>query len=214
MMRLEMVKTLRSPLQAAGFRDMTRATRDWGSGASTVSKRGRWSKAEQARLRELYGLRDEAAIARELKRSVTGVHSMAQSLFPQDARKSRPWTASEMQELKRYLGATSAEVIARILGRRAEEVQAQILDLGRIQRGSWERAEIGDFKRIYGTRTDEDLSLIFGRSEEEILRLAREHGLQKDKAFLRKLRGEPSTRMPRWRLDELEVLRKKYSSES
>jgi len=105
-------------------------------------------------------------------------------------------------------------VIARILGRSVEAVQAQILDLGRIQRGgSWARAEIADFKRIFGSRTDEDLARIFGRSEEDVLRLAREHGLKKDKAFVRKLRGELSTRMPRWRPDELDLLRKRYATE-
>jgi hypothetical protein len=128
--------------------------------------------------------------------------------------KSGPWTASDVQKLKRYLGATTPEVIARILGRSVEEVQAQIFDLGRIQgRGSWDRAEIAEFKRIYGTRTDEDLSRIFGRSEAEIRRLAQEHVLSKDKAFLRKLRGEPASRMPRWRAEELELLRKNYAIE-
>jgi len=184
------------------------------TGSSTASKRGRWSKAEQARLRTLYGLRDDATIARELKRPVASVRRVAQSLFPREV-KSGPWTASETLELKRYLGATTPGVIARILGRRVEEVQSQIFELGRIQaRGGWTRAEITDFKRIYGTRTDEDLSRIFGRSEVEIRRLAQEHALSKDKAFLRKLRGEPATRMPRWTPEELESLRRNYAIES
>ena len=182
---------------------------------SERTKRGRWSKAERARLRELYGLRDDAVIARELKRPVASVHRVAKSLFPEEEKRSGPWTASETLELKRYLGATTPEVIARILGRSVAEVQAQIFDLGRIQRGdSWARAEIADFKRIYGTRTDEDLSRIFGRSMEEVRRLAREHGLCKDKAFVRKLRGEPSTRMPRWKAEELVILRQDYPSQS
>src|SRR5262245_55498819 len=106
------------------------------------TKRGRWSRTDEARLRELYGLRNDAAIARELKRPVGSVHRMARKRFPQVV-KSGPWTGSETLELKRYLGATTPEVIARILGRREEEVEAQIFDLGRIQgRGSWTRAEI------------------------------------------------------------------------
>ena len=80
-------------------------------------KLGRWSKAEQVRLRQLYGLRDGAAIARELRRSVPAVLRMAKSLFSREPRRSGPWTASETLELKRYLGATAPEVIARILGR-------------------------------------------------------------------------------------------------
>jgi hypothetical protein len=135
---------------------------------------------------------------------------MAQRLFQAEA-KSGPWTASETLELKRYLGATTPDLIARILGRNLEEVQAQIFDLGRIQgSGSLERAEVVEFKRIYGTRTDEDISLIFGRSVDEIRRFSREHSLSKDKAFVRMLRGEPSTRMPRWTAEELDVLRQDY----
>jgi len=186
----------------------------YGMVTTTKSKRGRWSKAELARVRELYGLRDDAVIARELKRPVASVRRIALSLLPRGA-KTGPWTASETLELKRYLGATTPEVIARILGRNVEEVQAQILDLGRIQgRGSWERAEVVEFKRLYGTRTDEDLSLIFGRSIEEIRRFSREHVLSKDKAFVRKLRGEPATRMPRWKDEELEILKRCYATQS
>jgi DNA-directed RNA polymerase specialized sigma24 family protein len=176
------------------------------------SKRGPWSRVEQARLRELYGQRDDAAIARELRRSVAGVRRMAESLFSRQV-KSGPWTASEVLQLKRYLGATAPEVIARILGRSAGEVQSQILDLGRIRHGaSWTRAEVTDFKRIFGTRTDEDLSCVFGRDVRSIRRLAREHGLSKDKAFVRRLRGGPATRMPRWKADELEVLKESYAT--
>jgi len=180
-----------------------------------ITKRGRWSLRDIARLRELYGLRDDAVIARELKRPVASVTRMAANLFPRAAGKSGPWTANEVLELKRYLGATTPEVIARILGRSEEEVQAQILDLGRIRRREpWTREETAHFKRIYGTRTDEDLSRLFGRSIEEICQLSAEHGLCKDKAFVRKLRGEASTRMPRWRAEELELLRASYGRDA
>jgi hypothetical protein len=177
-------------------------------------RRGRWSQQEQNRLKELYGLRDDATIARELNRPIASVRKMAEKLFPERHR-TGPWTASEAVELKRYLGATSTEVIARILGRSEEEVDQQIMALGRIQtdRG-WSRAELGDFKRIYGRRTDEDLSRIFGRSERAIRELAEKLALSKDKAFLRKLNGESSTRMPRWRADELELLRAEYATAS
>ncbi len=183
-------------------------------GRTITPRRGRWSQAEQARLKELWGLRDDAAIARELKRPVASIRRMAEKLFPPGSR-TGPWTAREAMELKRYLGATTPEVIARILGRRLEEVQARILELGRIKKGgSWTREEIAAFKRIYGTRTDEDLSRIFGRGLEEVRRLGREHALAKDKAFVRRLSGEAATRMPRWRSEELELLRREYSTQS
>ena len=171
--------------------------------------------AERKRLRELYGLRENAAIARVLGRPVASVVRAAASLFPATVTRSGPWTASEVLELKRYLGASAPQVIARILGRSEAEVQTQIMDLGRIQRGSdWSRAEIKQLKAIYGSRTDEDLALVFGRSVDEVRRLSAELKLSKDKGFLRKLRGERATRMPRWRNEELDLLRTHYASES
>lgn len=185
-----------------------------GLGRAITPRRGRWSQAEQARLKELYGLRDDTAIARELKRPVTSIRRMAEKLFTGPQR-SGPWTATEVMELRRYLGATSPEVIARVLGRPVQEVTERIFDLGRIKRDdSWPREELAEFKRIYGTRTDEDLSRIFGRSLEEIHTLAEEHALAKDKAFVRKLAGEAATRMPRWRDEELELLRRDYPVQS
>ena len=139
---------------------------------------------------------------------------MAEKLFTGPAR-SGPWTASEVMELRRYLGATSPEVIGRILGRPTHEVNERIFELGRIKRDdSWQREELAEFKRIYGTRTDEDLSRIFGRSFDEIRKVAEEHALAKDKAFVRKLAGEAATRMPRWRDEELELLRRDYPVQS
>jgi hypothetical protein len=106
-------------------------------------------------------------------------------------------------------------VIARVLGRPVAEVQAQVPDLGRIGRGdAWAREEIAELKCTYGSRTDEDLSRVFGRSVAEVQRLSAELGLAKDKAFMRKLRGELATRMPRWSAGEMEILRASYSCES
>jgi hypothetical protein len=159
---------------------------------------------------ELYGLREDAVIARELNRPVSSVRKMAERLFPQ-VRTAGPWTAVDVERLKHYLGATTEEVIARVLGKTPDQVRERILDLGRIQKdGGWARQETIDFKRLYGTRTDEDLSRIFGRSLEAIQAHALELALSKDKAFLRKLCGADSTRMPRWASPELEILRRDY----
>jgi hypothetical protein len=173
-------------------------------------RRGRWSQAEQARLKELYGLRDDVVIARELKRPVTSIRKMAEKLFTGPVH-TGPWTAEEVLALRRYLGASSTEVIARVLSRPVEEVNERIIELGRIQRDEdWGREELAEFKRIYGTRTDEDLTRIFGRSLEQVHKTAEVHALAKDKAFVRKLAGEPATQMPRWREEELELLRRDY----
>lgn len=183
-----------------------------GNSRTTGTRRGRWSQQEQSRLMELWGLRDEHAIARELNRPASSVRKMANKLFPPH-RKVGPWTAKELEELKRYLGATSAEQIARILGRPLQEVEERIESLDRMREDRpWSREEIGSFKRIYGTRPDEDLARIFGRPIEQVATLAEELALSKDKAFLRRSSGEPATSMPRWRADELEILKNEYAT--
>jgi len=185
-----------------------------GLSRSTAPRRGRWSQAEQARLKELYGLRDDSAIARELRRPVASIRRMAEKLFP-PLQRTGPWTAPEVLELRRYLGATSPEVIARILGRSVEEVNSRIMDLGRIKKaGDWTREDVAEFKRVYGTRTDEDLTRIFGRTLLDIRAMATELALAKDKAFVRKLVGDSATQMPRWKAEELEILQRDYPIQS
>ena len=135
---------------------------------------------------------------------------MAERLFPPRTN-TGPWTATEVEKLKLYLGASTPEVIAQVLSRDPREVKERILELGRIcHDGSWTREDIVHLKRIYGTRTDEDLSRIFGRSVEAVQKAAEEHALAKDKAFVRRVVGESSTQMPRWTSDELEILRLEY----
>jgi hypothetical protein len=149
-------------------------------------------------------------IARELNRPVASVRKMAQEIFDSRPR-TGPWTAAEVEKLKRYLGLSPTETIARILGRDVTEVRTQIEQLGRIQlNGRWTRDEVAQFKRIYGTRTDDDLARIFGRPVDAIERQAQKLMLAKDKAFLRKLHGKTATRMPRWTEEELQRLRELY----
>jgi hypothetical protein len=184
---------------------------NWGDERPDKPRRGRWSPQEIALLKDWYGLVHEETIAREIKRTPASVRRMAQSLFETATKRHGRWTSKEVQKLKEYLGATGPEVIARILGRDPREVHKQIFKLGRIQqRGRWTRGETRRFKRIFGTRSDESLALIFGRSEQAIKRHAESLHLAKDKAFLRKLRGKGTTRMPRWSEQELELLCRLY----
>lgn len=176
----------------------------------TAPRRGRWSQAEINRLRELYGFRDEAAIAHELNRPEASVRKMAAEIFNAPTR-SGPWSAEEIAELRRYIGGTAYDVIARKLGRSAEEVAQQIDEMRKVQQvGRWTQEEIADFKRLYGTRTDEDLALIFGRTLESVKRLGERYCLAKDKAFVRKLTGSAATRMPRWDKAAIDQLRDLY----
>lgn len=186
----------------------------WGGEQSDRPRRGRWSQAEVARLKELYGLKDDESIARELNRPVASVRKMAETIFPV-ATRTGPWTAAELQKLKRYLGVAEYEILARILGRSVDEVKAQVGDLGRIRiDGEWTQEETAELKRLYGTRTDEDIAVIFGRPTPSIVRKAEELCLAKDKAFIRRMQGSPSTRMPRWTSEEIDVLRMYYPDHS
>ena len=171
-----------------------------GGGQRTgAPRRGRWSQAEIARLREYYGLRDAATIARDLNRPVQSVRKVAAEIFKGN-RRTGPW---------------SAAISAQILGRTEEEGRQRITDLDRMQvSGRWTRAEIAEFKRVYGTRTDEDLTRIFGRTHESVSRLAQKLKLAKDKGFLRKLNGAATTKMPRWTEAELARLKELYATHS
>lgn len=187
---------------------------NWREERPTQPRKGRWSQVEIALLKDLYGLRELRAIARELNRSEESVQRKAESIF-RTARRTGPWTSGEVEDLKRYLGLNGPEVIARILGRTRAEVEAQIQELGRVQRDvEWSRDEVQQFRRVYGTRSDEDLRLIFGRSVESIQAKAAELRLAKDKAFIKRREGKGATRMPRWEQEELELLRKIYPGTS
>jgi len=185
---------------------------NWGDERPDKPRRGRWSQAEISLLRDWYGLREIDAIARDLRRTPSSVRRMAESVF-RSATRIGPWTSQEVQKLKQYLGGTTDEVLARILGRTPGEVQKQILELGRIQHsGRWTRDETRRFKRIYGSRSDDHLAVIFSRSVTAVKRHAESLRLAKDKAFLKRLQGRGTTRMPRWSKQELEMLERLYPS--
>ena len=182
----------------------------WSEETEPGRRKGRWTRAELDRLRDMYGLRPDDAIARDLGRTPQSVRKMADELF-RAATKQGPWTADDIQQLKRYLGASAPETIARILGRDLAEVQQQIVELGRVQHNArWTREENAELRRLYGTRSDADLAVIFGRSLEAVERQARKLCLAKDKAFIKRVAGEGATRMPRWSAAELDLLRELY----
>lgn len=186
----------------------------WGTDPTGGPRRGRWTSPEIARLKELYGLRDEESIAKMLNRPVSSVRRMAEQVF-QLATRTGPWSAREVSDLRKYLGGTNHETIARILGRTVEEVQQQVEELRRVQlTGRWTQEEVVEFKRLYGTRTDDDLAVIFGRSIDAVKRLGARYCLAKDKAFVRRLTGSSATRMPRWSSDEIALLTQIYPLEA
>jgi hypothetical protein len=171
---------------------------------------GRWTDEELQRLRELWGLRSEERLAREFGRSVESVRRAAARAFDGRLRRG-PWSEEELDRLRQHLGASPVEVVAKVLGRRVADVRAQVEELAsRRRRGRWTREELALLRKLYGTRRDEDLEVIFGRPVGAIQRMAKRYALSKDKAFVRRIAGEASTRMPRWSADELELLRELY----
>ncbi|HET6201290.1 MAG TPA: hypothetical protein VFI25_00660 [Planctomycetota bacterium] len=178
-----------------------------------VRRRGRWNVEEMNRLRELYGLKDEAWIAREIGRPVESVRAMAERLF-RGPRRTGPWTVRELQALRLYVGVAAPDTIAQILRRTPQEVRRRIAELGRRRprTGSWARDELNEFKRLFGTREDGDLARVFGRSLPAIRAVARRLCLSKDKAFVRQRKGQGATRMPRWDRGEEDLLRRLYAT--
>ncbi len=186
-----------------------------GEGRSSKLRKGRWSKVELARLRDLWGRRPDRVIARELQRSVENVRKTAAALFRNLPRRTGPWTAAEVQRLRESVGVAPAEVVAQALGRTADDVRRQLEAMAEVQRtGRWTREEQHELKRLYGRRSDEDLARVFGRPPESIRRQAARLCLAKDKAFLKALNGAGATRMPRWTEEELDRLRELYPDHS
>lgn len=64
--------------------------------------------------------------------------------------------------------------------------------------------QLKEFKRLYGTTANADLAVMFQTSENHVKRLAKEHALGKDKSKFR------VGVMPRWRPDEVELLKELY----
>lgn len=134
---------------------------------------------------------------------------MVHKVFSGDPR-SGPWTAKEVGELKKYLGAAPMDVIARILRRSEAEVVRQVTMLqGEICEREWTSGDVQDLKRLFGTRSTDDLALILGRPVRSIEAKAGEFCLAKDKGFARRA-GRMSVRMPRWQPEEIERLRVLY----
>lgn len=176
-------------------------------------RRGRWTFEEVERFKDLWGLRDEATLAREFGRSASSLRKLARKVFEGPIRRG-PWSAAEVAQLKRYLGATRLETVAQVLSRDVDDIRQQLVQLAvEVSDEPLSGEERLEFKRLYGTRSDEDLSVVFGRRLDVVRATAAELCLSKDKAFVRReSRGREATRMPRWTKAELERLVALYPS--
>ena len=149
-------------------------------------------------------------IAQELNRTVQSVRRMIGKVFEGEERVG-PWTAKEVRQLKDYLGAAETAVIARILHRPEQEVDRKIQQLkGEVRQRPWTSADLQQLKRFFGTRATEDVSLILGRPVDRIEEKALELRLAKDKGYQRRAGKKTPVKMPRWRPEEVEQLKKLY----
>ena len=173
-------------------------------------RKGRWSFPEIEKLRRLYGFKTEVQIAQELNRTVQSVRRMIGKVFEGEPN-TGPWTAKEVRSLKSYLGAAEIDVIARILRRSTLEIERKVQQLqGEVQQRAWTSADLQSLKRFYGTRATEDVSLILGRPVDRIEEKALELRLAKDKGYQRRKGAGAPVKMPRWRAEEVEELKKLY----
>ena len=183
----------------------------WGQEPVTASRNASWSTEQVDRFRELYGLRDESAIARELKCTVAAIRALAAQIY-QAAPKTGPWSHEEQDRLLAYLGASTMQALCHVMGRSQDDIEGKLVELALIKTDTpFSQDDVARFKRLYGTRRDEDLAIIFGRRLDDIQRQARTLCIAKDKAFIRRTGpAEKSTRMPRWGTSDLELLRELY----
>lgn len=174
-----------------------------------------WSESELDALRNSFGQKEEAFLARELGRAVEDVREKAAELLSREA-VSGPWSSEDVATLRSYLGGVETNLLARMLGRTVEDLESKLVELATSLTGApLSGPELILFKRQYGTRSDEDLAIIFGRTLDRILAEAGRLCLSKDKAYMRrKTSGSERTRMPRWTEPELQVLRQLYPGES
>lgn len=188
----------------------------WGDEDSSSLRRGRWHGYEIDRLETLWGTRDEGDVARLLGRPLDSVLKMAAEVFSGRIRTGR-WTDEDIAFLRKNLGAGSLRSIAQVLRRSLADVERNLAALREEEKstGVWPAEDVQSLKRLYGTRTDEDLAVILCRTQNSIQLMAARLRLAKDKAFLRRVSGEGgASRMPRWSLEELELLAELYPTAS
>jgi hypothetical protein len=183
----------------------------WGQEPVTASRNASWSTEQVDRFREMYGLRDESAIARELKCTVANVREMATAIY-KGMPKTGPWSSEEQESLLAYLGASTMQALCHVMGRSQEDIDGKLVELAVIKTDApFDQEDVARFKRLYGTRRDEDLAIIFGRRLGDIQDEAKKLCIAKDKAFIRRTSpAEKSTRMPRWGSSDLTQLRELY----
>lgn len=179
-----------------------------------LSKRGVWSKREDALLRERFGMQHTAMLARKLLRTEASIRERAYVLFPLVTTPPKDgWTPARVERLRHTLGVLEPPFIARVLGVTEVMLREQTGRMHLAKRSrDWTSEEDELLTRLYGSRSDEDLSLVFTRPLRDIGLRAKELALSKDKAYRARLFGAFSTPMPRWSEADIKRLQVLYST--
>jgi hypothetical protein len=183
-------------------------------------RRGNWSVQELGRLRQLLPRRGVVDTALLLRRSEASVQRKALELLRVPPRRGA-WTASDDERLRESWGAVEPRLLGPMLGRPVADVLRRAQELqARPAKGAWTRSDLATLKDLYGTRSDVDLEVCLLRPRAEIAAMAARLCLAKDKRFVAHgpqqraavaAAPAPAQRMPRWRGDEVEHLRRIYA---
>lgn len=176
-------------------------------------RRGNWSVAELARLRQLFPRSGIVATARLLRRSPDSVRKKVVELFRVPPQRG-PWQPADDLTLRRGYGVVELRLLALVLGRQPQEVERRAATLRAAPAtGAWTRAELALLKECYGTRGSSELEVCLQRTAVDIEARARVLCLAKDKRYAAAQAaraGGASRRMPRWSPAEVARLRDLY----
>lgn len=189
-----------------------------------MKKRGNWSVEELTKLRASFGRRPISQLVRELKRSEETILHRAQKMFAGD-KKSGPWTQEDLDSLREMVGCSELETMALVLGRSKQSVLAKLRALSKEkQKGRFTEDEILFLKTFGPSRPDWALAIAMGRDVAVLRRKAKALGLGKDKRLeevpipemepIVRLAPQPRPKMPRWSVEDCQILRERYPNVS
>jgi len=168
-------------------------------------RRGAWSSFEVARLRELFARGGVAHAAVLLRRTEAAVRRKVHELY--DRRLVRGgWRPEEVEALRTAWGALDLEEVQLLLARSPRDIGAKVKELReQVRDGPWTPDELQRLKQLFGSRGLADLEVCLSRAADDIASRAEALCLGRDRK-----RRIGASRMPRWRPEEVVLLRRLY----
>ena len=160
-------------------------------------RRGAWTEAEDARLRQGYGVLDLRALALVLARSERDVRERV--VWLRGTRRRGPWTGDEEALLKQLYGSRSdqdlevclsrstaqiAKAAARLCLSKDKRFLARARGAERQAMPRWSPAEVQRLAAVYSDRDNLEVARVLGRSVASVANKASQLGLRKDESLL------------------------------